>query len=760
MLSEKNWNLGIDKLWPEWKALFSKKYLKEDLVAGLTVACVAVPLSLAIALASGVEPAIGLATAIIAGFVCALFGGTPLAVSGPAAAMAVLLASIVQTHGIGGLLIIGLGCGVLQILFGVLGWGKLARFVPMPVIAGFTAGIGAVIFVGQMPRALGITPPTNASTWSVLNHVVENIGAAHFTSVGLTLLTLAIIFGLPKIAPKIPATLVGVAVTSVVVFAFGLQTQLIGNIPDSLPWPQLPELPSDGFFPLIFATLTVFGLASLETLLSSTAVDKLSRGPRHNPDQELIGQGLGNIATSFFGGLPVTGVIARSALNVQSGGKTRRSAIIHSFALLAVVYLASTWIAQIPITALAGVLLAVSVRMMNIRELREIMKVSKAETFVYLLTFGTIVAFDLLAGIQVGVVVAILIAAVRAGQTGVDFHEVQADEPVRVHLSGSLTFLSSTSFESMRKQIATAKTNGCNKFVIDLSDVARVDATGAEELIAIIRDSTADGSKVILQGVRPQCQVFLSKADHNGILAERMKATEFEVQQELYGQDDQAQAITRLVYGINRFRRQREKQYSTLLSQLAETQKPHTLFLTCSDSRINPNLLTSTDPGELFVIRNVGNAFPPYSPQQALSEQGALEFAIKALGIREIVICGHSNCGAMKAICDESGAILSDKPGLKRYLESPSFSGLRTAACGDHEEAGRLNLMTQLSNLRTYPFISELYDAGLLKVHLWLYDLKRADVDVYNTSSQEFHPINYEYVNFHLTQKNGVSFYQ
>lgn len=745
------------QLWPEWKALFSKRYLKEDLIAGLTVACVAVPLSLAIALASGVEPAIGLATAIIAGFVCALFGGTPLAVSGPAAAMAVLLASIVQAHGIGGLLIIGLGCGVLQILFGVLGWGKLARFVPMPVIAGFTAGIGAVIFVGQLPRALGLPQPSNSSTWSVLNHVTANIGEAHLTSVGLTLLTLAIIFGIPRFAPKVPATLVGVAVTSILVFAFGLQTQLIGNIPDSLPWPQLPELPSEGFLPLIFATLTVFGLASLETLLSSTAVDKISRGPRHNPDQELIGQGLGNIATSFFGGLPVTGVIARSALNVQSGGKTRRSAIIHSFALLAVVYLASTWIAQIPITALAGVLLAVSLRMMNIRELREIMKVSKAETLVYALTFGTIVAFDLLVGIQVGVVVAILIAAIRAGQTGVDFHEVEADEPVRVHLSGSLTFLSSTSFESMRKQIAAAKNNGCRKFVMDLSDVTRIDATGAEELIAIIRDSVVDGSKMVLQGVRPHCQVFLSKADHNGILAERMKATEFEVQQELY---DQTQAITRLFYGINRFRRQREKQYSTLLHQLADTQKPHTLFLTCSDSRINPNLLTSTDPGELFVIRNVGNAFPPYSTTQISSEQGALEFSIKALGIREIVICGHSNCGAMKAICDNTGAVLADKPGLKKYLESSAFFGLREASCGSDEAAGRLNLMTQLNNLRTYPFINELYNAGQLKVHLWLYDLKRADVDVYNSASQGFHPINSEYVNFHLAQKNSMNFYQ
>lgn len=744
MLSKKNWNLGIPELWPQWKNLFSSQYLKEDVMAGLAVACVAVPLSLAIALASGVPPAVGLVTAIVAGIVCAFFGGTPLSVSGPAAAMAVLLASIVQTHGVGGLIIIGLGCGVLQIALGVLGWGKLARFVPMPVVAGFTAGIGAVIFIGQLPRALGLSASEKSSPLNVLHHVADNLTAINPMSVGITLLTLAIILGLPKFFPKIPSILIGVFVSTLIVVGFGIQTETIGAIPDSLPTPKFPELPTENLGGLFISMLTVFGLASLETLLSATAVDKISRGARHNPDQEMIGQGLGNIATSLFGGLPVTGVIARSALNVQAGAKTRRSSIVHAIALLGVVYLASTWIAKIPITALAGVLIAVSLRMMNLKEFKDILKVSKAEASVYTLTFLTILAFDLLVGIQVGVVLAVVIAAIRAGQTAIDFHEVKAGESVRIHLSGNLTFLASVSFETMREQIAEAKASGCQKFVMDLSDVPRIDATGAEELIATVRDNAADGSKFILQGVRPQCEAFLLKADHEGVLKDRMKVTESEVQKALYDLD-QTKGITRLIYGINRFRRKKERKYQTLLDQLAEGQQPHTLFLTCSDSRINPNLLTSTDLGELFVMRNVGNAIPPYNPSLQSSEQGALEFSIQALGIREIVICGHTNCGAMKAICDTS--VLHDKPGLKNYLEGHCFEGLKSSSQGDHEQASRLNLMTQLQNLMSYPFIQNLYDSGKLKVHLWIYDLKRADVDVFNVETGEFLPINYDYVN-------------
>ena len=738
MRTLKNLDLGIGQLWPQWKALFSKRFLKDDIIAGLTVTCVAVPLSLAIALASGVTPGVGLATAIVAGIVCALFGGTPLSVSGPAAAMAVLVASIVQTYGMGGLIVVGFGCGILQTLFGVIGWGSVARYVPMPVIGGFTAGIGAVILIGQLPRALGLPPPPESETLSILTHIMDYLHATNLTSLGLSLLTLAIIFLLPKIAPKLPATLVGVVATTAIVVFGGLNVEMIGQIPDSLPLPKLPVLPNDGWGELAIATLTVFGLTSLQTLLSSTAVDKLSRGERHNPDQELIGQGLGNIASSLFGGIPVAGVIARSALNVQTGAKTRRASIVHSVVLIFVVYFASTWIAKIPIAALAGVLFSVSLRMMSLKEFKEVMRVSKSEALVYALTFFTIIGFDLLAGIQVGVIVAIAITAIRAGKTSLEIQHDHDGGLVRIQLTGSLNFMASAKFSTIRDRIEEAKLSECRKFVIDMSEVTNVDSTGAEELISIVRDSVIDGSRVVLQSVRPNCQATLRRADNDRVLGNRMIVTESDMHEALFD-TGKALPFMRLLYGVNRFRNKKASIFQPLLDQLADGQKPHTLFLTCADSRINPNLLTSTDLGELFVVRNVGNALPPHSAEAPNSEQGALEFAIMALGIRDIVVCGHTSCGAMKAICDESQ--LDQTPQLKRYLKSAAFSGVAHAAHGDYDRAAQLNVMHQLKNLMTYPFIRELRDSGELRVHLWIYDLKRADIDVFDIRTGEFNPM-------------------
>lgn len=731
----KNWDLGIRRLWPQWKALLSTRYLREDILAGLTVACVAIPLSLAISLASGVTPEVGLVTAVVAGIVCAFFGGTPLAVSGPAAAMAVLVASIVQTHGMGGLLVIGLGCGALQILFGVFGLGKLARYMPMPVIAGFTAGIGAVIFIGQLPRALGLPPPPESETLSVITHLTDLLHQTRVETLGLTLLTAAIIFLLPKVLPKVPATLVAVVVSSLLASALSLPVDLIGKIPDSLPLPKFPELPQEGLWPLFMSTFTIFALASLETLLSSTAVDKIVKQQRHDPDQELIGQGLGNLLSSMFGGIPVTGVIARSALNIQAGAKTRRSAIIHSIALILTIYFASSLIGKIPIAALAGVLVAVSLRMMNLREFREIWHVSKAEGTVFIITFLSIVSFDLLVGIQVGVLVAVFITAIRGAKTFVEVHSVEGGDSTRIHVTGALSFMSSSSLEMLRNGLETARAAGQRRFIIDMSDVYRIDATGAEELISIVYETENLGGKIVLQGMLPNCRQVLDKADHKGVLKGKIAVTETDVQMALYG-NDKSRGVGRLIYGINRFRSTKKRRYQSLLDQLADGQSPHTLFLTCSDSRINPNLLTSTDLGELFVMRNVGNAIPPASATDVSSERGALEFAIKALGVREIVICGHTGCGAMSAICGHSD--LSQTPELAKYLNGSAFKGVKEASANDAELASRLNIIQQWTNLTSYPYIKKMIESGDLSVHLWLYDLKNADVDIWSAKTGTF----------------------
>ncbi len=304
-------DLGTRRLLPEWLAMLSPRWLKEDVLAGLTVACVAVPLSLAIALASGVEPAVALISAIVGSILVALFGGTPLAVSGPAAAMAVLIATVSHDSGLGGLLLVGFGCGLLQLATGVLGLGKYVRFVPLPVIAGFTAGIGAIIFIGQLPRALGLPPPDQAHVLEVITHIGRLAHQTTVQSLALALLTVLLVLALPLLSPRLPAHLIGVLVPSLCAALWHLRTPTLGTIPSTLPLPSLPGFPASGLAGLVGTTAMVYALASMETLLSSSAVDKLTRGARHDPDQELIGQGLGNIGSALFGGIPITGVIAR-----------------------------------------------------------------------------------------------------------------------------------------------------------------------------------------------------------------------------------------------------------------------------------------------------------------------------------------------------------------------------------------------------------------------------------------------------------------
>ena len=361
---EIRWDLGARRLRKQWAAVFSTRYLREDATSALSVALLAIPLSLAIALASGVPPGIALVSAVVAGMIAATFGGTPLAVTGPAAAMAVLVGSVVEEHGLGGLLVVTLGAGLLQVLAGVLGFGRFARLVPAPVIEGFTAGIGAIILVGQLPRALGLAPPPESHVVDVITHIGELLHETNLVALGVALASLAICLFAGRIHPRMPGPLLAVVLPTVVVSLAGFSLDSIGTIPSGFPAPSLPS-GLDKLGSYLSPILMVFALASLESLLSSAAVDKLARGERHDPDQEFVGQGLANVGSALFGGMPTTSVIARSTLNVAAGGKTRRAAFLHSVFVLVLVLGATQWLALIPVAALAGVLMYIDFRMLH-----------------------------------------------------------------------------------------------------------------------------------------------------------------------------------------------------------------------------------------------------------------------------------------------------------------------------------------------------------------------------------------------------------
>lgn len=728
-------DLGIRRLLPDWRKLFTREHLRGDLLAGLTVACVAVPLSLAIALASGVPPAVGLVTAIVGGIVCALFGGTPLAVSGPAAAMSILVASIVEDHGVTGLLIVVVGCGLLQLMTGVTGLGRLVRYVPVPVIAGFTAGIGAIILIGQLPRALGLPAPDQSHVFDVIAHIGVELRQVHPIACGLALGALAICLGLPKLLPKLPAPLVAVIVPTLAVAIFNLDAPAVGDIPRALPMPRLPSVPSLGSLGgLVSATFMVYALASLETLLSATAVDKLAGGPRHDPDQELIGQGLGNLASVLFGGLPVTGVIARSALNVQAGARTRRAALFHALVLIVMVGFLAPVISRIPLAALAGILIAVALRMLNVGGFLHLIQTSRAEGLIYAVTFLVIVLGDLIVGVQAGLGAALLIAAIRLGQTQVRL-ERHGRQPARLSLGGPLTFLSTRSLDPLRQTLAEGTSH--EELIIDLKEMTLLDISGAEMLSGLVEQLESRGTRLALLGLRPELERILRGSDPDGHIMSLVARSDAEARKLLGVEPPTSRPIDRLVSGVERFREGMSDRYQALFESLADRQSPHTLFVTCSDSRIVPNLITTTDPGELFIVRNVGNIIPPYYADGLPAEGAAVEFAVGILGVTEIVVCGHSGCGAMKALLS---GIPSDFPSLMQWLAS-ARSVRVLGECPSPDTAAQLNALLQLEHLLSYPVVRSRVAAGLIHLHGWYYDIKSNQIFEWNDSQCEFVPI-------------------
>jgi carbonic anhydrase len=735
-LSKVRFDLGLRALFGDWRAMLSPKDLVPDLTAGAVVACVAVPLSLAIALASGVDPGKGLITAIIGGAVGALFGGTPLAVSGPAAAMAIVIAASVERYGLGGLLVIALGCGLLQLLSGILNLGRFIRYVPYPVVAGFTAGIGAIILIGQLPRALGLPPPDQSHVFDVIRHLTQLGHTANIQVVALVLFTVVVIKGLNRIHSKIPAPLVAVVLSTLAVSFFSLSVPLIGAIPRSLPLPSLPALPQDNWGPLLGTTFLVYALASIETLLSSSAVDKLTRNNRHDPDQELIGQGLANMAVACFGGIPVTGVIARSALNVKAGARTRRSGLFHAVLLLATVMWAAPLIEQIPIAALAGVLIAVAISMVSPRELIQIWGISRVEAVVYSLTFFVIVLVDLITGVQAGILAALAIAVIRLGKTDTLFYQHGSRPLHRISLSGPISFLSSQLFERLGKRFTEEYAS--HSIVMDMSGVNYIDSSGAAMVLELAERVHGKGGRIVLKGLRPTLQRVLMQSE-SSIQIETLFATTESAVASIIENDEGESSLARLMSGVENFKKVQYDRYDDIFKELGDNQHPHTLFITCSDSRINPNLITSTDPGELFILRNVGNLIPPFGNDVFPTEGAALEYAVEVLEVRNIVVCGHHGCGAMKTLFTAFDT--TRLPNLERWLAEArtlrtDYPNIETA-----DEASRCNVLSQLKNIMSYPIVREKVMQGEITVRGWVYDMQRAELLEWNEDQKAFAPL-------------------
>lgn len=488
----------------------ARRSWRGDLLAGLTVGIVALPLALGFGISSGLSAEAGLVTAIVAGVVAAVFGGSNVQVSGPTGAMVVVLVPIVANHGVGAVAAVSIMAGVLVLAAGALRLGRAVSFIPWPVIEGFTLGIAVIIFFQQVPSLTAAhASPVGAHSANAVVAAVQALSTADGTyvlwSLGAVAIVAACMLLAPRIHSAIPGSLVGVVVVTLLLLVVPAPLARIGELPHTLPAPTLPLLDLTTLGMLAGPAATVAALAAIESLLSARVAASLADTGPFDPDRELVGQGLASVASGMFGGMPATGAIARTAVNVRSGARTRIAAIVHALVLLAVVLVAAGPVGAIPLAALAGVLMVTAVRMVHAHTVRQILGSTRADAVAFILTAVVTVSFDLIVAVAIGVVVAgffalrsLARASTAQREPLVDAHPGDGRIAV-IRLEGPLLF---SAADRVFDEISA--TTDVSVVILRLSQLQHVDATGAHVLADIVTALERRGVTVLIKGVQTQ----------------------------------------------------------------------------------------------------------------------------------------------------------------------------------------------------------------------------------------------------------------
>jgi SulP family sulfate permease len=476
-------------------------------LAGVTVGIVALPLALAFGVSSGVGAEAGLITAVVAGFIAAVFGGSNVQVSGPTGAMVVVLAPVVAIYGPSAVIVVGLLAGVFVVIMGLLKLGRAVSFIPWPVIEGFTLGIAVIIFLQQVPAALG-SPEIEESTSALVNGFRSGL-SANFEpvvwSIGAVLVVAAIMVALPKFVRLVPGSIIAIVVVTILAEVLAAPLARIGALPSALNAPSLPDFGALDLGQMIAPALAVAALAAIESLLSARVASTMAETGPFDPDRELFGQGLASIGSALFGGMPATGAIARTAVNVRSGGRTRVAAIVHAAVLLGVVYLATGPVSRIPLAALAGVLMVTAVRMIPWQAMLSIMKSTKSDALIFAATAVITVGFDLIEAVIIGIV-ATAFFSLRAlvKSSGVQREELPGvgepgDERIALfRMQGALFFGASDRILDSMTHVS-----GVSVVIIRMSELQFLDATGARVLVDIVDQLEKQGITALIKGVQP-----------------------------------------------------------------------------------------------------------------------------------------------------------------------------------------------------------------------------------------------------------------
>ncbi|QQS34808.1 MAG: sulfate permease [Ignavibacteriales bacterium] len=502
---------------------YTKQQFLSDLTAGVIVGIVALPLAIAFAIASGVSPEKGLITAVIAGFIISALGGSRVQIGGPTGAFVVIVYSIVQNYGLNGLIISTVMAGVILVIMGLVRFGSVIKFIPHPVVVGFTSGIAVIIFSSQIRDLFGLTMeevPADfiEKCFAYANH----FGTINYYSISIAVIALFIMMFWSKVSRKIPGSLVALIVTTAIVYFFHWPVETIGSRFDSIP----SSIPAPTGFTIDFATIknliqpatTIALLAAIESLLSAVVADGMIGG-KHRSNMELVAQGVANIVTPLFGGIPATGAIARTATNIKNGGRTPVAGMVHAIVLLLIMLFFGKLAELIPLATLAAVLVIVAYNMSEWRTFRSLLKSPRSDVVVLLTTFGLTVIIDLTVAIEIGMVLAVFLFMRRMAMVtnvGVVTRELNDEDEVTdnmaidkknvpdgvevYEINGPFFFGAVEKFKEAVVQIE----NPPKIMIIRMRNVPAIDSTGLHVLEDILHSSRKNGTEVIFSGVHAQ----------------------------------------------------------------------------------------------------------------------------------------------------------------------------------------------------------------------------------------------------------------
>ncbi|MEU1544243.1 bifunctional SulP family inorganic anion transporter/carbonic anhydrase [Nocardia sp. NPDC005745] len=694
---------------------------RNDLPASIVVFLVALPLSLGVAVAAGAPVAAGLIAAVIGGVVAGLLGGSSIQVSGPTASLTVVVAESVHQFGWAATCFITVGAGVLQILFGLSRVARAALAIAPVVVHGMLAGIGVVIALQQVHVLLGGN--SLSSSFAALAALPQQLTSVRTGDLCVGLVVIVILIAWRFAPPRvrlIPGPLVAVVTATLLALVLPTHVERIvlnGSLLDSL---GLPAVPSGGTTAVITTMVTIALIASVESLLSAVAVDKMRPGHRTDFDRELIGQGSANVVSGLLGGLPIAAVIVRSITNANAGARSRASTVLHGVWILLFAVALAGLVRQIPTAALAGLLIFVGAQLIKLAHIRLARRAG--EMYVYLATVLGVVFLNLLQGMVIGLVLAFALLLWRVVRVTIVAAPVPGSRRWVVSIDGTCTFLALPKLTAELAKVP-AGADVTVEMTVDFLDHA------THEFLTEWARERESGSATVEFAELGSARMATALAGP----PERRHVRQV-IDQVIGPWRRSGNGEDRIAAGIAAYHRGHAHVLRPHLDKLRHRHDADSFFLTCADARIVPNVITNSGPGDLFTVRNVGNLVPVRG--EDVSVEAALIYALERLVVRAVVVCGHSGCGAMEALHREvrPGTGLGDwlahaRPSLERYrLGHPVAAAAAVAGFGEVDQLGMVNVAVQLETLHAHPVVRRGIEERGVVVSGLFFDLATARV--------------------------------